>query len=155
MDMNNSNNSKYNRADNNINNISPEDIGNLELLNTQKTAQIMFIYSDILSYISTLEGIELIYSKYNNNEQAMFNPDIPALQSAYLALFGKVIITEVGFTRYNHQLEKFINGQINYSLEPNVNINIGNSLGLISYLYLLSGAQGIYQRDLSQPVFGI
>ena len=146
------NNDKYNKE--NIN-MSQEDIEALELLNIQKIAQIMFIYSDILSYISTLEGIELIYNKYNNNSETIFNPDIPAVQSAYIAILAKSIITQVGFIRFNHLYKKYINGEIDYSIKPNININIGNIIGLVSYSYLLSGVKGIYERDLSQPIFGV
>ena len=159
MSMKNSNNNDKNKdKDNNINNInnmSQEDIESLELLNIQKIAQIMFIYSDILAYISTLEGIQLIYSKYNSNSENMFNPDIPAVQSAYIAILAKSIITQIGFTRFSHIYEKYINGEIDYSINPNININIGNVLGLISYSYLLVGVKGIYERDLSQPIFGV
>lgn len=157
MDVKNSNNNdKYNKENsNNSNNMSPEDIETLELLNIQKAAQIMFIYSDVLAYISTLEGIELIYSKYNGNSEAMFNPDIPAVQSLYIAILAKLTTTQIGFIRYGHLYEKYIKGQIDFSLVPNVNINIGNALGLVSYSYLFAGAKGIYERDLSQPIFGI
>lgn len=136
-------------------NMSDEDIETLKLLNIQKTAQIIFIYSDILSYISTLEGIELIYRKYRSNSGRIPNPDILAVQSVYLAVMAKMITTKISFTRYKKLYKKQMEGEFEYSLEPNININTGNVLGLISYFYLLSGAIGLYERDLSQPVFGI
>lgn len=139
----------------NYENMSPDDIQALELLKVQKIAQIMFIYSDILAYESTLEGIELIYSKYNGKQEHFFNPDATAVQSLNWAIFAKVISTGIGFTRYEHLYEKAIKGEIDYSLTPNININFGNAIGLVSYFYLLYGAIGIYERDLSQPVFGI
>ena len=48
-----------------------------------------------------------------------------------------------------------MNGEIDYSLEPDININKSNIFGVVSYLYALYGAKGIYERDLTQPIFGV
>ena len=127
----------------------------MSLLKIQKVAVAMNISSDLLSYISTLESINLIYSKYTDIASYTPNPDIPALQSAYLAYLAKIILTQIGYTRFNHLYEKYMNTELAFELTPNININIGNTLGIISYYYLLQGAKGIYKRDISQPIFGI
>lgn len=134
--------------------ISQEDLQALDLLNTQKMIQIVGIYSDILSYISTLESIEIIYSRYNKTKLKV-NPDIPAVQSTILSLITRTISTEIGYARYKTLYDKFEKGEIHYSLKPNVDINIGNKLGIVSCYYLLQGVYGIYLRDLNQPIFGL
>ena len=116
--------------------------------------QTIFIYSDFLSYKSTLESIELIYDKYNN-KRSDANPDVPALEAAYLSLLGKGVTAQIGFSRYNVLYERYLNGEIDYSLEPNRYLNIGNILSIVAYAYLLEGVKGIYDRDLSQPILGI
>ncbi|HBJ1649766.1 hypothetical protein [Clostridium botulinum] len=153
------NNKTYNEdtRTNNIENLTEEDIELLRLLDIQKCAQTISIYADILAYISTLEGIELIYSKYRKdlNKDNLPNPDIPALQSVYLGIISRSMITEIGFIKYNKLYKKYTNGEITYSLKPNVDINIGNVLGLISSYYTLRGVKRIYKRNIDQPVLGV
>lgn len=136
-------------------NFSESDIRSLKLLDEQLRAQTMFIYSDFLSYLSTIEGIQLIYSKYDSSISNIYNPDITALQSLYAAIVARLMIANVAFTKYDILIDKFNNGEINFSLQPNVDINIANILSIMGYMYALRGAQGIYDRDITQPVFGV
>lgn len=46
-------------------------------------------------------------------------------------------------------------GQFEYSIKPNIDINIGNIFGLIGLLFLICGAEELYQRDDIQPIFGV
>lgn len=136
-------------------NFSESDIRSLKLLDEQLRAQTMFIYSDFLSYLSTIEGIQLIYSKYDSSISNIYNPDITALQSLYAAIVARLMIANVAFTKYDILIDKFNNGEINFSLQPNVDINIANILSIMGYMYALRGTQGIYDRDITQPVFGV
>ena len=121
----------------------------------QLYGNLVFVVSDVLSYISTIEIINLVYSKYENTSENLPDPDVPALQSAYLAVIARSILFDVGFARYGHLVDKFNNGEIDFSLSPDEDINLGNIFGVISYMYLLRGAMAIYERDLSLPVFGL
>ncbi|WP_294342595.1 hypothetical protein [uncultured Clostridium sp.] len=137
-------------------NFSESDIENLKLLDEQLRAQTMFIYSDFLSYLATIEGIQLIYSKYDPNIPSdIYNPDITALQSLYVAIIARLMIANVAFTKYDILINKFYNGEIDFSLQPNIDINISNVLSTLGYMYALRGARGIYERDITQPVFGV
>lgn len=140
---------------NNFYNFTDEDVETLRLLNLQLYGNLVFIVSDLLSYISTIESINLVYSKYENTSENLPNPDVPALQSAYLAVIARSILFDVGFARYGQIVEKFNNGEIDFSLSPDEDINLGNIFGVISFMYLLRGTMGIYERDLSLPVFGL
>lgn len=140
-----------------INNMTDDDKQLLQWLDIQKCAVTISIYSDILAYISTLEGIELVYSRYKKNvdKNNLPNPDIPALQSVYLGVISRSMTTEIGFLRYNKLYKRYINGEITYSLKPNIDINVANVLALLAGYYGIRGIEGIYKRDLEQPVLGI
>ena len=56
---------------------------------------------------------------------------------------------------YGNLVDKFNNVEIDFSLSPDEDINLGNIFGMISYMYFLRGVMGIYERDLSLPVFGL
>ena len=142
--------SEYNKFENNSkeNSITQEDEEELYLLGIQKNADIICIISDILSYIA------IIYSRYNDTNYSD-NPDIPTLQSAILLFLTRLIYTQIAFIRFNHVYEKKMNGEITYSLQPNMDINTSNILKTIGAFYSVIAAIGIYYRDISQPIFGI
>lgn len=156
-------NYKYNYNESNINNQYNIDISNfseddkeeLYLLNIQKFADIIFIVSDVISYISTKESIDLIYSKYGFIPDRIPNPDVSAIQSIVLTLAARLIYTQIGFIRYEHLYDKKINGELEYSLKPNVDINISNIFRTVGNFYGLMAAIEIYNRDMGQPIFGI
>ena len=134
---------------------SETDLLYLNLLSYQHVADIMVIIGSLLSYISTIESVELIYSRYNGGTENMPNPDIPAVQSAQLSVMARFIYTQLGFIRFENLKERKAKGEINFSLEPDMYVNISNILGTSGALYALLAAYGIYERDLSQPIIGI
>ncbi|NLK95391.1 MAG: hypothetical protein GX275_09420 [Clostridiales bacterium] len=133
--------------------ISDNDKEVLNLLYTQHAADIIVIIADILSYISTIESINLVYSKYNLSN-IIHNPDIPAVNSSILLFFARSIYTKISIIRYNNLIIQKENGEFNYSLEPDSQIIFSNILDLLSYYYRIIGSIGIYNRDINQPVFG-
>ena len=46
-------------------------------------------------------------------------------------------------------------GEFNYSLEPNVDVNIGNILSLLGLMYTFAAAKEFVIRDINLPSFGI
>lgn len=131
-------------------------IHNLNLLNTQQLASMIAMISDVISYYAVLEGKQLIEDNYFNNKTEINPmPDRTALQSLYLYLLAKVLFTSVGFSRYEFLRQKKIHGEFEESIRPNMDINIGNIFGLIGLLFLIRGAEGIFQRDDIQPIFGV
>lgn len=135
--------------------VSNNDFRKLQLLNLQLSALRISILSDLYAYESTLDGIRLVYNKYLDTPITTPNPDVLAIQSIALGFIAKIIITSIGFARYEELTKQASRGEIDFSLQPNVNINIANILSSIGYVYSLNGAQGIYERDITQPVFGI
>ena len=65
---------------NNFYNLTDEDVETLRLLDLQLYGNLVFIVSDVLSYISTVESINLVYSKYENTSENLPDPDTPALE---------------------------------------------------------------------------
>lgn len=141
-------------VDNKDINISEDDQGELYLLNIQKNADLICIIADILSYSATLESIELINSKYNNLDYT-FNPDIPTLQSTILSFLTRLIYTQIGIIRFNRVYNKKMNGEFEFSLNANSNINLANIFKTIGSFYAVIASIEIYYRDITQPIFGI
>ena len=48
-----------------------------------------------------------------------------------------------------------LNGEFEYSLQPNIYIIISSLFSIVSDIFLINGAEGVYARDISQPIFGI
>lgn len=143
--------------DNNISfdELSNDDKESVILLNNQISGVLIGIYAYIILYMSTMEGIDVIYSKYNGHEKDNLQADELAVISTYLFLIERSILAKVAFTRYDIIYNKFIRGEFEYSLKPNMEINLANVLGIISEILFVLGAEGIYARDNNQPVFGI
>jgi len=67
----------------------------------------------------------------------------------------QLIFTRIAIVRYNILYEEKERGEIDYSLEPNINIIRSNIVSIISLLYLIAGAEGVYERDNGQTIFGV
>ncbi|WP_315080494.1 hypothetical protein [uncultured Clostridium sp.] len=142
---------------NNTMNMTEADKAQLRLLDIQKVAIAISIYSSLLLYKSTLEGIELIYSRYRKDidEVNIPNPDATAIKAVSLGFLSQAMITKIAYSKYNILYTQYINGEFKYSLKPNMDINIGNTLALISYFYIMRGLEGIYRRTVQQPILGV
>ena len=135
--------------------MTKEDKYKLDLLYTQLMAQYLFLIARFYLFESTFESIDIIYNKYNNLMDRIPNPDIPAVKASYIYFIGQLIVTQVGFERFNQIYTKYINGEIDYSIQPDIDINIANILSIIADYYYIVASEGIYDRDLDQPIFGI
>lgn len=132
--------------------MNEDDMEELELLKIELISAILFIAGDVLFYIATTEGIEEIYSDYIGEEYNV-NPDIAIIQSEIFYLIARGTLTYVAIKRYNSLYEKYMNGEIEYSLVPDVQFIIGNIFGFIGYYYEFLAAIGIYDRNINEPVF--
>lgn len=132
--------------------MNENDIEELELLKIELLSAILFIAGDVLFYIATTEGIEEIYSEYIGEEYDV-NPDIAIIQSEIFYLIARGLLTYVAVKRYNSLYEQYTNGEIEYSLVPDVQFIIGNIFGFIGYYYEFIAAIGIYERNINEPIF--
>ncbi|MEG0296411.1 MAG: hypothetical protein RR620_06790 [Clostridium sp.] len=148
---------RKNKDTNNNINYTSEQLEELRLLSLQEQADITGIVADLLSYASTRAGFQIVddNARNINDQYDVARADILAIQSLYLTIFARIVYTQIGFTRYENLYEKYINGEIDYSLQPDMDINTGNIIRMISNYYLLRGTLGIYERDSNQPIFGV
>ena len=140
---------------NNISEISIDSTKELSFLNLQLDAINIRFYADYLAYISIIESIQLIYSKYQENKKREENPDIPAIESIICYFLSRVILANVAFNRYDELYKKYGRTQYNYLLQPNIALSVGNVFGIIGCVYLLLGFMERYERNISGPIFGI
>lgn len=145
----------YNERNIDFESITEYDKEELYLLNIQHSADILGILSSILSYLSTVESFELIYNKYDKTPKRAANPDVPLVQSMQLLMVSRVMYTVISFLKYQLLYERKINGDFNFSLEPNVNANISNILRTLGTYYGLMAGIGIYNRDITRPIIGV
>lgn len=168
-------NSQNDNQNNNCNNfdfsnISADDLFSLHLLSIQYMANIINIISEGIFLDSTIQGFRLVLERYtgnndtnnnadqnnvNNNQNPQTDPDLLGLECTYGFFMSKLIFTYVAFARYEDLVRRKSEGTINYSLQPNEDINTGNILGILALCYTLKGAHGIAERNRNQPIFGI
>ncbi|APF21952.1 hypothetical protein [Clostridium butyricum] len=175
--QNNNNNEENTQNDNpnnnnfDFSNISADDLFSLHLLSLQYMANIINIISEGIFLDSTIQGFRLVLERYTGNNDADNNnadqnnannaqnpqndPDLLGLECTYGFFMSKLIFTYVAFARYEDLLRRKSEGTINYSLQPNEDINTGNILGILALCYTLKGAHGIAERNRNQPIFGI
>lgn len=147
----------YNKNSNESYEMSETDVRTLGLLELQILMIWITIYGYIIFYISTIQGIQSIYDKYNNIDMSkdLLAADETALQAVYILFATQLIFTNIAISRYNILYEEKKNGEIDYSLDPNISVVISNILSTISRIYLVNGAEGSYERDSGQTIFGV
>lgn len=133
--------------------LSENDLRQLELLNLQEWADLTIIYSDILSYIATLESKQIVLKNYDITTGP--NPDVTTLVSLNYGMMARIVYLFLGYRRLDGLILEKKRGEITYSLTPNYTINLANFLAILYYYYSILGAEGIYARDLQQPVIGV
>lgn len=143
---------------NNHDQMSDADISSLNLLNLQIQILIITMYAYIILYVAAIEGIQVIYDKYdynNDNKMNSIMPDGLALKAVYILFGTQIVLTNIAITRYKILYEEKLNGEFEYSLQPNIYIIISNLLSIVSDIFLINGAEGIYARDNNQAIFGV
>lgn len=146
-----------NNGSENFYEMSESDIETLELLGLQILLIYINIYGYIFLYRSSLEGIELIFSQYYNDNinNTAARADKTGLKAVYIFFIAQLISTGIAIAKYNILYKRKLNQEINYSLAPNIYIIISNLISIIAYIYLINGAEGIFSRDQGQTILGI
>ncbi|NFE82645.1 hypothetical protein FDB23_13470 [Clostridium botulinum] len=148
-----------NTSNKEFDNISQIDKEDLYLLNIQAEAQIFMIYSYMLQYVSTLQGIEVIRLKYSENyeSQPEPDPDKTAFEAAKIQVLFQSILTQISVTQYGRFYEHYeqLNAdQINVARFATYEILLGNIVSVISYLLNYIGVKNIYKVDHNSPIYG-
>ena len=136
--------------------LKPEDNHEVRLLEAALAAQRLSLIANLIGQLAVILSIEEIYRSYNNSNS---NSNYTRLDLNKLAIFSLIIgvaagvkALDISVERYQDLLKKQTAGEISYSLQPNIDINIANTLGIISNSVGIIGALGIRNRDGLNPL---
>lgn len=136
--------------------LKPEDNHEVRLLEAALAAQRLSLIANLIGQLAVILSIEEIYRNYNNSNS---NSNYTRLDLNKLAIFSLIIgvaagvkALDISIERYQDLLKKQTAGEISYSLQPNIDINIANTLGIISNSVGIIGALGIRNRDGLNPL---
>lgn len=126
------------------------------ILNIQLQAYKIRFLADYLFLIATLESIDLIKSKYDNNKNNsnIQNPDIPALIGACLYLVERILLLYVSYQVYSHLVNECGDVIDSKYVEPNKLAILANIMGVIANSISLQSFIEIYKRNIDRPIFG-
>ena len=137
--------------------MSEDDQYLFNLLNIQEAAVQLALFSDLLSYEIVQEGKEIIINRYMDTGVKIdpWIPDLTNLQSLYIYGIAKVMFYYISVSRYEYLYNKKQKGEWEYSLEPNIYVNIYNLLGLFGLCLAIDASIEFFNRDAATPVFGV
>lgn len=137
--------------------MSEDDQYLFNLLNIQEAAVQLALFSDLLSYEIVQEGKEIIINRYMDTGVKIdpWIPDLVNLQSLYIYGIAKVMFYYISVSRYEYLYNKKQKGEWEYSLQPNIYVNISNFLGLFGLCLVIDASTEFFSRDTATPVFGI
>lgn len=145
--------SNNNSSNNNSNNtgISEADLKSLDLLNIEKYAMLLIFYSDYLSYITTIEAIDLISNRAEKSAQEQqeltIKIDEQVVLSVRLTMIARLMFLKVALARFDTVYNQKLNGEFPYSLEANELVNKSLTLKLVGDAYSLQAALEFLRRD--------
>ena len=137
--------------------MSEDDQYLFNLLNIQEAAVQLVLFADLLSYEIVQEGKEIIINRYMDTGVKIdpWIPDLTNLQSLYIYGIAKVMFYYISVSRYEYLYNKKQKGEWEYSLEPNIYVNIYNLLGLFGLCLAIDASIEFFNRDTATPVFGV
>lgn len=137
--------------------MSEDDQYLFNLLNIQEAAVQLVLFADLLSYEIVQEGKEIIINRYMDTGVKIdpWIPDLVNLQSLYIYGIAKVMFYYISVSRYEYLYNKKQKGEWEYSLEPNIYVNIYNLLGLFGLCLAIDASIEFFNRDTATPVFGV
>lgn len=152
---------EYNNNDNENGEGTEESIPGLDefdtrLLNIQASALLVIILGYVLEYISTLQAIEVIKIRQNNDESELEpDPDIALLLGSQFEVIAQAVLVQVSKIQYRNTPLHFRTGRVNLARSANFEILLGDIVELIAYLITLVGVRKLYAVNHSGPVYGV
>lgn len=134
--------------------LKPGDNHEVRLLEAALAAQRLSLIANLIGQLAIILSIEEIYRSYNNSNSNYTRLDLNklAIFSLIIGVAAGVKALDISVERYQDLLKKQTAGEISYSLQPNIDINIANTLGIISNSVGIIGALGIRNRDGLNPL---
>ncbi|SCJ63671.1 Uncharacterised protein [uncultured Clostridium sp.] len=124
----------------------------LQILATQQLVVVLNIYGQVLLYEATLLGNELVKTHFTNNE-LQIKADTLVQQAVKIFFIAGLISFELAMINYDKANEDIRSGA-NYSIQPNIDLLTANTLNVTAGIYYIKAANGLYDRDNLQPIFG-
>lgn len=134
------------------NGLKPEDNYDITLFKGALTAQRLGLISNLLGQLVTILSIEEIYRSYESGGYRRLDINMLAILSLIIGVASGIKALGISVERYNYLLRKQAQGKISYSLQPNIDINIANALGIISNSVGIIGALGLRGRNGLEPL---
>ena len=123
-------------------NISENDKKILYLLNIQSQAIMIYLIADVFFY--TFAFILLEYAE--NKTESKINENIFLINGCALALIASIVISDISFKAYDNIHFKNLNGEIDYSINPEEGIAISSLYIILLFFINLIGAIELYKR---------
>lgn len=124
----------------------------LYLLGIQQLVTVLNIYAQMLLYEATLLGCELVRTHFVNNE-LQIKADILVQQAVKIFFITGLISFELAMINYDKANEDIMS-DADYSIQPNIDLITANTLNVIAGIYYIKAANGLYDRDNLQSIFG-
>ena len=123
--------------------ISEKDQKILYLLNIQLQAIMIYLTADVFFYNFSLILLE---SAYGNKSDHKPNENVFLVNGCVLALIASILISHVSFTAYENIHFRDLNGEIDYSTNPEESIAISSLYLILLFFINLIGAIELYKR---------
>ena len=124
-------------------NISEKDQKILYLLNIQLQAIMIYLTADVFFYNFALILLE---SACGNKSDHKPNENVFLVNGCVLALIASILISHVSFTAYENIHFRDLNGEIDYSTNPEESIAISSLYLILLFFINLIGAIELYKR---------
>lgn len=124
-------------------NISENDKKILYLLNIQLQAIMIYLTADVFFYNFALILLE---SACGNKSDHKPNENVFLVNGCVLALIASILISHVSFTAYENIHFRDLNGEIDYSTNPEESIAISSLYLILLFFINLIGAIELYKR---------
>lgn len=132
--------------------LKPEDNHEITLLEGALAAQRLGLIANLIGQLAIVLSIEEIYRSYSNSNYTRLDLNKLAIFSLIIGVASGIKALSISQERYEDLLKKQTAGEIFYSLQPNIDINIANALGIISSSVGIIGALGIRNRNGLNPL---
>ena len=125
----------------------------LQILSVQQLSIALNIYGQILSYQSTVLGVEFVQTHFTKNK-ILIKADSLVKQANYIFFIAALIAFQLSIINYDISYNDIQEGA-NYSIQPNIDLITANILNLTAEIYYIKAINGLYDRDTLRSIYGL
>lgn len=124
--------------------ISEDDKIVINLLSIQSQAIKVYLIADVFFYEFAITVLKYVYIK--NLDNSKVDENILLINGCGLSLIASVVLSEISFTAFERLHNKDINGELDYSTNPEEGIAMASIYTILLFFINLIGAIGLYKR---------